>query len=400
MEWSRQQLEALAAICAWLERGSPQTFYLAGYAGTGKTTLAREIGRVFDCQVVYAAFTGKAAARLREQGCAGATTIDSLIYHPKIRYACARQKLDDNRKPVPDPCAEPHTCRATKTKQRCQYLRQHFAGRNLRPAIVDALIIIDEVSMVNEKMGNDLLSFKKRVVTLGDVAQLPPVDGLGFFTRDVEPDFQLTEIHRQALGSPVIQLATLVREHKRLLSGNYNGEHGASWVVDGFHVVRDDLRKYDQIIVGTHRMRHAINHIMRKQLGYAGEVPQVGEKLVCLKNRSKEKGLLNGTLWEVIQSNKPADDGFVNLVVKGDELDEPLYVEAPMIGFSPLYEGSGNELPGDPFAFGYAITCHKAQGSQWKSVLVIDESHAFQHHRHRWLYTAITRAEERVTVVR
>jgi len=152
---------------------------------------------------------------------------------------------------------------------------------------------------------------------------------------------------------------------------------------------------HDQIICGTHRMRHRVNAMIRHKLGFNGDTPAVGEKLLCLRN-DKQLGLHNGTLWTVTKSGLPRR-GFVELEIE-DDTQHRVAVEAPIDGFTSR-DGSGAELPGQPSAFGYCLTCHKAQGSQWGSVLVIDESRWFRADRWRWLYTAITRAADRVTVV-
>jgi exodeoxyribonuclease-5 len=373
LTWSSQQLTALEKIDSWLDRRTQPYFYLAGYAGTGKSTIAGFIGRNRN-KVVFAAFTGKAASVMRQMGCEGARTIDSLIYHPEIEASCTNDP----------PCGSP------PCNSRCRYLRERIVGRTLNQdsSVGDAeLCIVDEVSMVGGQMGRDLLSFNTPVLVLGDVAQLPSIGDAGFFTRR-EPDYQLTEVHRQARGSPVIQLATRAREGKRLRCGSY----GDSAVVPGMW--DRDLLEFDQIICGTHRTRHEINCDLRKALGFSGPTPQPGEKVICLKN-NRSKGLLNGTMWTVLQVER-ADRGFVAMVVENDEGDT-VGVIAPVEGFTSR-DGSGSDLPQQPFAFGYAITCHKAQGSQWDSVLVVDESAVFREHRSRWLYTSITRAVKQVVV--
>jgi exodeoxyribonuclease-5 len=161
--------------------------------------------------------------------------------------------------------------------------------------------------------------------------------------------------------------------------------------------VTDDLLSYDQIIVGTHRTRCRINNLIRAKLGFAGPLPLPGEKLICLKN-NHAKGLLNGTMWDVLAAGKE-DDGFVPLQIRDDTGRIVDAVPAPVEGFT-AQDGGGNDLPGDPFTFGYAVTCHKAQGSQWDSVCVVDESYCFRADRARWLYTAITRAARRLTMVK
>jgi exodeoxyribonuclease-5 len=376
--WSPQQIKALAGIDRWLKSCDDAWFYLAGYAGTGKTTLAKEIARRAGGDVAFGAFTGKAAAVMRQKGCIDADTIDHLIYRPHLHIDCARA----------DPCAKPEKCPAD-----CRYRRERFVGRELRKdsEVHKAnLVIIDECSMVDQEMAEDLLSFGTPVLVLGDPAQLPPVYGAGYFTND-EPDFMLTEVHRQAFGSPIIELATCAREGKRCRLGDY----GDSAVLDWDDMSVADWLAHDQIIVGTHRLRHRINRKCRRHLGFDGDVPEAGEKLLCLRN-NRARGLRNGTLWTVIEAGRERK-GFVDLVVDGED-GTRIACHAPVEGFN-LRDGSGSDLPGHPFTFGYAITCHKAQGSQWGSVLVFDESAVFRRDRWKWLYTAITRAVDCVTIV-
>jgi ATP-dependent exoDNAse (exonuclease V) alpha subunit len=380
MRWSPQQVDALEVVDDWLHGDDSEPwFYLAGYAGTGKSTLAKEIARRAGGNVVYGAFTGKAAAVMRQKGCGDADTIDHLIYRPHLQVACAHE----------DPCEKPASCGS-----RCRWRRERFAGRELRtdsPIRQAALVIIDECSMVDEEMARDLLSFGVPVLVLGDPAQLPPIYGAGYFVSG-EPDFMLTEIHRQAFGSPIIDLATRVRRGKACQHGQY----GDSAVIGIEDISVAEMLQFDQIIVGTHRRRHRINRQCRRHLGFRGELPEVGEKLLCLKN-DRSKSLRNGTTWTVVEVGAESR-GFVKLLVESDDDGGEVWVHAPIDAFS-LRESNGSDLPGQPFAFGYSITGHKAQGSQWGSVLVFDESPVFGRDRWRWLYTAITRAADRITIV-
>src|SRR5262249_50943057 len=173
------------------------------------------------------------------------------------------------------------------------------------------LIVIDEASMVNEKIGRDLLSFGVPIIVIGDPAQLPPLEGAGFFTTD-EPDFMLTEIHRQARDSPIIKMATIVREGGRLAVGDYG---------DGSRVVH--LHDYkvvpcDQILVGRNATRCNINSGVREQYGLRGTYPLGGDKLVCLRNDFR-RGFLNGSLWIVERVIKASDDGPIVLRVVSEE---------------------------------------------------------------------------------
>ena len=256
------------------------------------------------------------------------------------------------------------------------------------------LIIIDECSMVDERMGEDLLSFGVPILVLGDPAQLPPVGGGGFFTGQ-KPDVMLDEIHRQARDNPIIDLATRVRNRQRL----EEGEYGTSTVARGAD--RDLVMAADQILVGTNRKRRRCNAQMRKLLGHPTDdpMPVVGEKLVCLQN-DHEAGLLNGTLWNV-EASRPSDeyDNRYDFELTG-ESGEQVMCDAHQAHFA----GTDDKMPywelrdAQCFDYGYALTTHKAQGSQWEKVFVFNESGCFKSSAMNWLYTAITRASEEVHI--
>src|SRR5262245_52552535 len=182
MQLSPQQDDALKAVSRWLKAGRPQMFRLFGYAGTGKTTLARHFASHVDGQVQFAAFTGKAAQVLRSKGAVNARTIHSLIYRPRGEEAVADEVTG-------------------KTS-----MSPMFSLNRQSPVARARLIIVDECSMVDEELGRDLMSFGTPILVLGDPGQLPPISGGGYFT-DYEPDFLLTEIHRQARDNPIIRLA-------------------------------------------------------------------------------------------------------------------------------------------------------------------------------------------------
>ena len=373
VDWSPQQLAALDRIEDWLEQGLRPWFYLAGYAGTGKTTLLRHIAIVAGDAVRFAAYTGKAASVMRRKGCTDASTIDQLIYHHPFEWRCHK------------PCRKP-PCRDL-----CEHAWQEWLGRRLNPdsAAADAgLIIIDECSMLPEGMWHDLSSFKRPILVVGDPGQLPPVEGAGFFTKH-EPDVLLTEIHRQAEGDPIIHLATLARHGRPLPLGR----HGDSEVL---LQCRGDLTGYDAVICGTNATRRQLNRQIRRQLGFSGPLPMRGEKLVLLRNRH-DSGLMNGEVVTVLDTGR-VNHGFLTLTVEA-EGGTPVEIEAP-IALLDQDDSNAAGSQGDPVTWGYALTCHKAQGSQWNDVLVINESSVFRGSARTWLYTAITRAADRVTVTR
>src|SRR5689334_11463488 len=214
--FSPHQDSALKAVADWLKsrpgrNGTPQVFRLFGYAGTGKTTLARHIAEGVDGSVKFAAFTGKAALVMRNKGCEGASTIHSLIY--RARESGVEQPSFELWDDAP----------ASKAK----------------------LIVIDECSMVDAEMGRDLLSFECPLLVLGDPAQLPPIQGAGFFTSS-EPDAMLTEVHRQAQDDPIVRMSMDVREGRELDIGRY----GESEVVSRSELDPDKGKNADQVLVG------------------------------------------------------------------------------------------------------------------------------------------------------
>src|SRR6516165_8248612 len=215
-QFTPHQNEALKSVADWLKskpgtNSAPQVFRLFGYAGTGKTTLARHIADEADGEVKFAAFTGKAASVMRGKGCRGASTIHSLIYR-------ARESGEE----VPS-----------------------FDLWDEAPASKAQLIIIDECSMVDAELGRDLLSFGAPILVLGDPAQLPPIQSGGFFTA-ANPDAMLTEVHRQAQDDPIVRLSMDVRAGKRLIPGAY----GLTQVVRRAELDPERVLNADQILVG------------------------------------------------------------------------------------------------------------------------------------------------------
>jgi exodeoxyribonuclease-5 len=350
-------------------------FRLFGYAGTGKTTLARYFAEHVDGEVLFAAFTGKAAQVLRARGAKNARTIHSLIYRPK-----GEEEVSDEE-----------TGKTTVSPL--------FSLNRQSPLAQAALIIIDECSMVDEALGRDLMSFGTPILVLGDPGQLPPISGGGFFTEH-EPDILLTEIHRQARDNPIIDLAMQVREGREIMHGDY----GTAQVIGKNDVDRDMVLEADQVLVGINRTRRRYNQRLRELKGFDQTYPQAGDKLVCLRN-DPAKGLLNGSLWQVMTSSKETVKPGINLLVRPED-DDMDRGSAKIKLLKSAFDDPDLEVPWqtkkryDDFDYGYALTVHKAQGSQWNSVVLFDESFAFRDSRERWLYTAITRAAERLVIVR
>jgi exodeoxyribonuclease-5 len=366
-KFTPHQDAALKAVSDWLKskpgkKSSPQIFRLFGYAGTGKTTLARHLAEGIEGTVKYAAFTGKAALVMRARGCDSASTIHSLIYRPK------------------------ESGEETPT----------FELWDEAPASRAKLIVIDEASMVDADLGRDLLSFGAPVLVLGDPAQLPPIQGGGFFTGQ-EPDVMLTEVHRQAQDDPIVKLSMDVREGRALEPGTY----GETEVVKKSALDPARVLNAEQILVGRNTTRRAYNKRMRERRGFSEEFPVAGDKLVCLRN-NRRKALFNGGLWTVTE-RRASRSKLVSMRIKpeDDSGARETKVSVRPECFSGGIEGLAWEERRhyDEFDFGYVLTVHKSQGSQWDDVVLFDESFAFPESRARWLYTGITRAAKRLCVV-
>src|SRR6266853_2016292 len=360
---------ALQAVAAWLKAkpgqgGTPQTFRLFGYAGTGKTTLARHVAQAVDGKVLFAAFTGKAALVMRSKGCERASTIHSLIY-----------KTLESGEEVPS-----------------------FDLWDDAPASKAALIVIDECSMVDAELARDLMSFGVPLLVLGDPAQLPPIQGGGFFT-NAEPDVMLTEVHRQAQNDPIVRMSMDIREGRELEIGR----HGESEVVSRNELDPDRVMQADQVLVGRNNTRRDYNMRVRQKQNIEDPLPVAGDKLVCLRNNRK-KGLFNGGLLRV--KSRTASRSKSSILGMRLAPDEDFGYKVTKVSVrNDCFEGGIEAIPWeqrkpyDEFDYGYVLTVHKSQGSQWDDVVLFDESFAFQDSRARWLYTGITRAAKRLSAV-
>jgi ATP-dependent exoDNAse (exonuclease V) alpha subunit len=370
-QFTLHQDEALKAVAQWLKakprtNGTAQVFRLFGYAGTGKTTLGRHLAEHADGEVKFAAFTGKAASVMRGKGCRGASTIHSLIYR-------ARESGEE----IPS-----------------------FDLWDEAPASKAELIIIDECSMVDAELGRDLLSFGVPVLVLGDPAQLPPIQGGGFFTA-AEPDVMLTEVHRQAQDDPIVRLSMDIRAGKYLEPGRY----GETEIVAKNDLDPQRVLEANQVLVGRNATRRAYNMRMRERRGFADKLPDPGDKLVCLRNNRK-KGLFNGGLWTVKERGARRGGSRTGIMTLRLLPDDDTATRGVKVSVRPeCFAGGIEEIdwarrkPYDEFDYGYVLTVHKAQGSQWDDVVLFDESFAFPESRERWLYTGVTRAAKKLTVV-
>lgn len=367
---------------------------ICGYAGTGKSTLIKfaiEALGVPKNKIAYATFTGKAAEVLRKKGNEGACTLHKLLY-------------DHFPKPGGGFIRKPKTSIGYK------------------------IVVVDEISMAPKSMIEMLLKHDCFCIFVGDNFQLPMIDKNEGHDYLENRHIFLSQVMRQAAESEIIQISMKIRNGESI--DFMKGKEVI--IIPKSELVEGHLTWADQILCGTNATRESINRQMREIYGFSG-LPQDGEKMICLRNywddcADNGDALVNGTTgilrnpfetFRMIPNYIPIDNHRMD-VIQGDfvtsdgstfnsvEMDKKLLIDGVkcitdgkiLFRLGKLKNKIGDIVPRE-FAFGYAITTHKAQGSEWDKVLVIEEKFPFSKEEHaRWLYTAVTRASEKLVLVR
>jgi exodeoxyribonuclease-5 len=373
------QRDAIKKVIDWYYHRYNNTktiFTICGRAGTGKTTLVNTLVNILGLtsyQVVFTSFTGKAVDVLRRKGCP-ANTIHKTFY--TIRKI--NGKISFSRK------------------------------KNLSSAI--KLVVIDELSMVNDRMMDDILSFNIPIIGLGDHAQLPPIYGANKYIS--EPDVVLEHIMRQKGDLGILDLAEMARKGQDIPFGDY----AESKVIKVKDI--DNIEQYDIILCWKNVTRQNLNVTIRSRLGYSAPYQLYGEKLICLKNNYVHLLEYEDTPVFLVNGMDLISHGNVSLD-KDDIKDSfelsyaPSYINNLLFttkvhkGLFDVYTSGKNYIiTGDEdenivfLDFGYAYTVHKSQGSEFDNVLIIDEFKGASDIYAKWLYTAITRAKKSVTIAR
>jgi len=378
LELSADQKTAVESILEWFHESPDKRMSLAGFAGTGKTTIIAELLRRLGRKnvVKICAPTGKAASVLRHKG-VSATTLHKLVYAPETVCTRCLQAIE-GVKGFDKKVRCPH-CKTTTVKVRW-----------IRVPLIEAdLVIVDESSMLNKSMVEDIEELTQKILYVGDHGQLEPIGEDPRIMR--EPDIRLETIHRQAAQSGIIQLAHHMRRGSAPRHWNGDGYDDAR-VVGVSKLIPRVLARYDIVLCGYNKTRKAVNAAIRGFLGYSGRLPQAGERLICLQNDS-DIGVYNGLLVTVLRQRKSyeyprfdliddAGNEYLDVMVHPDQFSEEKKLEF-------INKGIGL------FDFGYCLTVHKSQGSEWGSVAVIEQI-ARGWDPARWRYTAATRAAKKL----
>lgn len=394
MQLTSKQEEGLKIAIERYKRKEKYTI-ISGYAGTGKSTLVKFIiaalaqyGINPDEDVIYTSFTGKATQVLQKKGNKNVSTLHKLLY---------------------------------------EYYPLPTGGFRRKPVyeIPYKIVVVDECSMVPKELLQELYKKDVYILCLGDPGQLPPLNKEDDNHLLDNPHIFLDEIMRQAAESEIIQLSMKIRNEEPI--EYFQGKE--IQILRKSDLNTGMLQWADQIICATNATRVKLNNQMRDLLG-RGDMPEDGDKVICLRNywetiSDTKSALVNGTigyLEDNFQSfldipyyfssdgkGKKIDVVYANFISDSDEHFDTLMMDKKMIlegegslDWKTTYKLNKNHRPIPmEFTYGYAITGHKSQGSEWNKVLVIEEKFPFNKEEHkRWLYTVCTRAAEKLVLIR
>lgn len=429
-----QQEEAVKLIQDWFEnQTNKMIFTLSGSAGTGKTFLIsyiiENILKLSEDEVAFIAYTGKAASVIAQRTGRETSTIHRLIYNPVevekiIKLSGSEQKV-----------------------KKIEFLKKPSIG-------MYRLIVLDEISMVDQHILEDLMSYGIKTLCCGDMAQLPAIVKQNNLLES--PDYNLTKIMRQQGDSVILKLAEMAKNGVSIPIGNY----GDAIVVQKESLSNEDLGKIllkaDQVICGTNKTRIQLNNFIRQLKGIdidRFKLPLKGEKIICCSNnyevfldKERRYNLVNGTIGycETDTVSKEKSLGvidfkpdFISEITEDVVFDTGIFLDGvfkyephskaietldgkilPKISFkkdamddldtlknkiSDFIEAKVSaveEVVINQFEFAYAISCHKSQGSEWDNIVIFDEKSIFRKDADKWLYTAITRARKKLIILK
>jgi exodeoxyribonuclease-5 len=391
----------------WETNPKERIFTLGGLAGTGKTTvlslLLKELAVERRKLLAVMTPTGKASTVLaRKLGrlvpfCAYLGTIHGFMYTPIVN---ANEELTGWGKRYFEKQGDTYVAKGGKIPR------------------LD-MLVVDESSMLNRELESDLEAFKMPILAVGDHGQLPPVQGKNTWMKN--PRERLEQIHRQARDNPILALATFIRETGDLPSPRNRRfaleDIGINYYTSLAEASPRMIQTFEErgfqetaVITYTNALRGRLNRGIHKHF-IGSNVPQAGTQVICLKN-DRDIGLINGMRGHI--RNTPVEQG-VWFIAEVDFPDENVRYTGPFVraqfGLPGVISGVEEasqllKLPvpsmkklGAFMDFGYALTCHKAQGSEFSDVFVVLERARTPNDYAKWAYTAVTRASQRLSIV-
>lgn len=355
------QKSALDEIVYWVIHPNPtdRILTVGGLAGSGKSTILNYL-QAYLRQILlphaFTSITGKAVLTLKSKGIYSARTVHSLLYH-----------VDED----------------AKRDGHLKFIKNHW--------VHEYVIIVDEGQTLPEKSISDFMSFPHvRVILVGDHGQLEPIGGSSDFMKN--PRIRLEEVHRQALTSDILKVAHSIRQGKMPTFGESRDVKIAPKALFEKELENPDL---GQVIVGFNKTRHKVNEKIRKIRKFSGKYPQVGELVISLTN-NEYLGIYNGQIFEVLESEPFLKDEILRMELESDGQRYSVKALAEQFGTNKLDYSFGQKyyLRGISnvcfLDYSYAISCHKALGSQWDRGAILEELHP-EWSRQRWCYSAMTR---------
>ncbi|MCI5681562.1 MAG: AAA family ATPase [Bacteroidales bacterium] len=435
-----------------------KAFILRGYAGTGKTSvvsaIVKALGKLKQPCVLLAP-TGRAAKVIAKYAAHAAYTIHKYIYRQKQLGADSFTLAANMHK---------HTLFIVDEASMISSSRQTPLSQTNSPAFGTGSLLDDLVRYVYSGEGCSLL-------ILGDDAQLPPVGSTQSPALDCDymrgyglniSSFSLTQVARQALDSGILSNATRLRELLGDLTHSTLNDLQPVVAQDvirleGSAVVDSLERSYAEvgeeetlIITRSNKRTNLYNQGVRARILWKEDAISSGDRLMVSKNNyfwtqnyDNLPFLANGDILEVVRLRNQREiygfqfaDASLRSVDYDWEIDTILWLdtlstESPEQNqqlqqtlFSRIAEDypeihNRKELVKKVYEseyynalqvrFAYAVTCHKAQGGQWKYIY-IDAGNIGQDEERmsnlqerkeyiRWLYTAITRATEKIYLI-
>jgi exodeoxyribonuclease-5 len=409
-ELDESQKEAIAKLKQWFLFSSEPIFTLAGRAGTGKSTIISEVIKNLGLtseEVKYLAPTGKAVSVLKSKGNLTATTIHKFMY---IFTGSSKQKAKEgiSSKEIISVCetkgyssaVELVDMHSESAKMRTRP-KAYFASRKVSLGRLK-LIIIDEASMINDDIIDDVKELGIKLCLVGDAAQLPPVEGKNSYMEN--PDVEIKTIHRQGANSPILKMANALMDGIGILENWENCIDCNVMSYEDFEGYRDKLIKARwQFLTAMNVDKDMINRRARVVLGRKSKFPERGDILLAIGGH-KDSGVVNGIQAEALEDfteSEIENDSIRHWVIQGRvklrETGEVIRVTIRRDCFlsGKIYEYEKGE---SQWEYGYAMTVHKSQGSSWENVVYIYKP--FPSAENKLNYTAATRASKKLIVVK